>query len=40
MLVDLPGYGYARASKAEIGQWNRLLGPISRAGRRSSGSAC
>lgn len=25
MLVDLPGYGYARASKTEIGQWNRLL---------------
>ena len=25
MLVDLPGYGYARASKREIGQWNRLF---------------
>ena len=25
VLVDLPGYGYARASKAEIGQWTRLV---------------
>lgn len=25
MLVDLPGYGYARASKSEIGAWNRLI---------------
>ena len=25
MLVDLPGYGYARASKAEIAQWTRLV---------------
>ena len=25
MLVDLPGYGYARASKTEIAQWNRLV---------------
>ena len=24
-LVDLPGYGYARASKSEIGRWNRLI---------------
>jgi GTP-binding protein len=24
-LVDLPGYGYARASKGEIGRWNRLI---------------
>ena len=23
-LVDLPGYGYARASKTEIAQWTRL----------------
>ena len=25
VLVDLPGYGYARAAKAEIDQWNRLV---------------
>jgi GTP-binding protein len=25
MLVDLPGYGYAQASKSEIGRWNRLI---------------
>ncbi len=25
MLVDLPGYGYARASKGEIERWNRLI---------------
>ena len=25
MLVDLPGYGYARASKTEIAGWNRLI---------------
>ena len=25
MLVDLPGYGYARASKGEIKRWNRLI---------------
>ncbi len=25
MLVDLPGYGYARASKTEIARWNRLI---------------
>ena len=25
MLVDLPGYGYARAAKTEIDQWNRLV---------------
>lgn len=25
MLADLPGYGYAQASKAEIGRWNRLM---------------
>ena len=25
MLVDLPGYGYARASKTDIEQWNRLV---------------
>ena len=25
MLVDLPGYGYARASKADIARWNRLV---------------
>ena len=25
MLVDLPGYGYARASKTESAQWNRLV---------------
>ncbi len=24
MLVDLPGYGYARASRTDIAQWNRL----------------
>lgn len=26
MLVDLPGYGYARAPKTEIAQWTRLTG--------------
>ncbi|MGH7075004.1 MAG: ribosome biogenesis GTP-binding protein YihA/YsxC [Stellaceae bacterium] len=25
MLVDLPGYGYARAGKREIANWNRLI---------------
>lgn len=25
MLVDLPGYGYARAAKTEINRWNRLI---------------
>ena len=25
MLVDLPGYGYARASKGEIKRWNTLI---------------
>ncbi len=25
MLVDLPGYGYARASKKEVDGWNRLI---------------
>ncbi|MDE0779373.1 MAG: ribosome biogenesis GTP-binding protein YihA/YsxC [Alphaproteobacteria bacterium] len=25
MLVDLPGYGYARASKTEISRWNKTL---------------
>ena len=25
MLVDLPGYGYARASKTDIAQWSRLV---------------
>ena len=25
MLVDLPGYGYARASKAEVAQWTALV---------------
>ncbi len=25
MLVDLPGYGYARASKGEIKRWNALI---------------
>ena len=24
-LVDLPGYGYARAPKREVGTWNRLI---------------
>jgi len=25
MLVDLPGYGYAEASKAEVGRWTALV---------------
>ena len=25
-LVDMPGYGYARASKAEVKSWTRLIG--------------
>ena len=25
MLVDLPGYGYARAGKEEIERWNKLI---------------
>ena len=25
MLVDLPGYGYARASKEKIGDWTALI---------------
>ena len=25
MLADLPGYGYARASKTEIDRWNQLI---------------
>jgi len=26
MLVDLPGYGYARAAKREVAAWTRLVG--------------
>jgi GTP-binding protein len=26
MLVDLPGYGYARAAKGEVRAWTRLIG--------------
>ncbi len=26
VLVDLPGYGYARAPKAEVAAWTRLIG--------------
>lgn len=26
MLVDMPGYGYARASKAQVKGWTRLIG--------------
>lgn len=25
MLVDLPGYGYAKAPKGEVARWNRLI---------------
>jgi len=25
MLVDLPGYGYARASRTKVGEWNALI---------------
>jgi GTP-binding protein len=25
MLVDLPGYGYAKASKSEVAEWNQLI---------------
>lgn len=25
MLVDLPGYGYAKASKSEVAAWNQLI---------------
>src|SRR5689334_3073417 len=25
MLVDMPGYGYAEASKAEVGRWTKLV---------------
>ncbi len=25
MLVDLPGYGYAKASKSEVAEWNELI---------------
>ncbi len=25
MLVDLPGYGYAKASKTAVAEWNRLI---------------
>lgn len=25
MLVDLPGYGYAKAAKTEVAAWNRLI---------------
>lgn len=25
MLVDLPGYGYAKASKSEVAKWNELI---------------
>jgi Predicted GTPase len=28
-LVDLPGYGYARCSKAERDKWAELIGPLS-----------
>ena len=32
MLVDLPGYGFASASKKEIGRWSRLV-PLYAKGR-------
>ena len=38
-LVDLPGYGYARASKGEIGRWNRLIDEYLR-GRPNLRRAC
>jgi GTP-binding protein len=34
MLVDLPGYGFAAASKAEIARWSRLV-PLYAKGRAS-----
>ncbi|MCL2670868.1 MAG: ribosome biogenesis GTP-binding protein YihA/YsxC [Clostridiales bacterium] len=34
-LVDLPGYGYAKASKAEQAQWDRLMGEYLSSGRVS-----
>jgi GTP-binding protein len=34
MLVDLPGYGFAAASKAEIAHWSRLM-PLYVKGRAS-----
>ncbi len=36
MLVDLPGYGYAKAPKGEIAAWNRITGAYlsGRAGLR------
>ena len=40
MLVDLPGYGYARASRTDIAQWNRLARAYLRGpGPGSSGCA-
>jgi GTP-binding protein len=33
-LVDMPGYGYARASKAQVKGWNRLIGDYLK-GRRA-----
>jgi GTP-binding protein len=38
-LVDLPGYGYAKASKARIEEWNSLVRGYLR-GRRSLKRAC
>lgn len=31
MLVDLPGYGYAKASKKDIAQWTQLIGDYLRS---------
>lgn len=39
MLVDLPGYGYAKASKTEIAKWNALIRDYLR-GRASLTRVC
>lgn len=39
MLVDLPGYGYAKASKTDVAQWNQLIRDYLR-GRASLRRVC
>lgn len=40
MLVDLPGYGYARETKSRVNQWTALVMAYLRAGRRCAASSC
>ena len=39
-VVDMPGYGYARAEKRLVRQWQGSPGTISGDGHRSGGCSC